>query len=463
MKITSFLILVVLSVLITACGTTEVTNNETSANLEESDIEVVTSEPIEDSVPATPIPEDTPIPENTPTPIPPTAIPATPTSEPVEEIVEPVEEIVESDISDDTTDNTDADTASSSPMEINECSDIPDMTQRSMCEMAEQMGLSMEDMMEMAQEMGMLDEMDESTDHDVMNMDIEDMEGMDGINPCLEVEEEYRSRCEESIRREVKQNTEGESQESDGYYIDGDFDPNDLPKVAKANFVELDKIGRTSKLRSGVGHDYAFNTSEYDPTGASCRSMKHYMIPIGVPLENALYSITPHTFEWMSIKFFSPVDGVVQDVVYSYNSYGPEAQFTISSDDHAGYYFNFYHVNLDPSLVLGAKVTAGQYIGHLGSEEAWVEIGVEVRVNSRESHLVSFIQIATDEVLSEYQSRGLNSSADVIVTKEDRDAKPLVCDRNSEAGWFEGGGSYKPTESFMIWQFESDENWFFFD
>ena len=48
MKITSFLILVVLSVLITACGTTEVTNNETSANVEESDIEVVTSEPIED-------------------------------------------------------------------------------------------------------------------------------------------------------------------------------------------------------------------------------------------------------------------------------------------------------------------------------------------------------------------------------------------------------------------------------
>ena len=232
MKITIFLILVVLSVLITACGTTEVTNNETSANVEESDIEVVISEPTEDSVPATPIPEDTPVPENTPTPIPPTAIPATPTSEPVEEIVEPVEEIVEPDISDDPTDNTDADTASSSPMEINECSDIPDMTQRSMCEMAEKMGMSMEDMMEMAEEMGMLDDMDTGTD-DVMTMDIADMEVMGGINPCLEVEEDYRSRCEESIRREVKQNTEGENQESDGYYIDGDFDPNDLPKVAR--------------------------------------------------------------------------------------------------------------------------------------------------------------------------------------------------------------------------------------
>ena len=77
--------------------------------------------------------------------------------------------------------------------------------------------------------------------------------------------------------------------------------------------------------------------------------------------------------------------------------------------------------------------------------------------------MVSFIEVTTDEVLSEYQSRGLKSASDVIITKEERDAKPLVCERDTEAGWFEGGGSYKPTESFMIWQFESDENWFFFN
>ncbi|MAT07746.1 MAG: hypothetical protein ACJ0A8_00790 [Dehalococcoidia bacterium] len=451
MKITSFLILVVLSVLITGCGTNTEPSEEISSNTESS-VEVAVSEPIEESDPAEPVATDTPTPENTPTPIPPTVIPATPTTEPTQ-----VPTIVPTQIPTETDDST-----TSSPMEINECSDIPDLTQRSMCEMAEKMGMSMEDMMEMAEEMGMLDDMDEGEDHDVMTMDIADMEGMGGINPCLEVEEEYRSRCEESIRREVKQNTEGENQESDGYYIDGEFDPDNLPKVAKANFAELEKLGRTSKIRSGVGHDYSFNTSEYDPTGASCRSMKHYMIPVGVPRDNALYSTTPHTFDWMSIKFFSPVDGVVQDVVYSSNSYGPEAQFTISSDEHGGYYFNFYHVNLDPSLIFGSKVTAGQYIGHLNGV-AWAEIAVEVRVNSRESYLVSFLQVATDEVLSEYQARGLNSVSDVIVTKEERDANPLPCDRDSEAGWFEGSSKYKEDEAYMVWAFESDENWFFFD
>lgn len=455
MKIISFVTILVLSLIIIGCGTTTETSGKVNSNTDSS-VEVAISEPIEESATAEPVTTDTPVPTKTPTP-PPTVIPATPTTEPTQVPTELPTEVPTA-VSTET-----VDTTTSSPMEIDECSDIPDLTQRSMCEMAEKMGMSMEDMMEMAEEMGMLDDMELNADHDVMNMDIADMEGMGGINPCLEVEEEYRSRCEESIRREVKQNTEGENQESDGYYIDGEFDPDNLPKVAKANFAELDKLGRTSKLRSGVGHDYSFNTSEYDPTGASCRSMKHYMIPVGVPRDNNSYSITPHTFEWMSIKFFAPVDGVIQDVVYSANSYGPEAQFTISSDEHAGYYFNFYHVNLDPSLVLGSKVTAGQYIGHLGNEESWAEIAVEVRVNSRESQLVSFLQVATDEVLEEYKARGLNSASDVVLTKEERDANPLPCDRDSEAGWFEGSSRYKEDTAYSIWAFESDENWFFFD
>ena len=209
----------------------------------------------------------------------------------------------------------------------------------------------------------------------------------DGVpNPCDDVDELYKSRCEESLRQDrIRESTDGEKKEETGYYIEGTFDPDNIPKVAKANFAELDKISRTSKFRSGVGHDFSFNTPEFDPTGASCRSMKHYMIPVGVPKENELYSRTPHAFEWMTIKFFAPTDGVIQDVIYTMNSYGKEAQFTISSNDHAGYYFNFFHVALDPNLVLGSKVKAGQYIGTLGSEEAWVEIAVEVRIGSREA------------------------------------------------------------------------------
>ena len=303
MRIISFVIILVLSLLVIGCGTTTEPSEEINSNTGSS-VEVAVSEPIEESAPAEPVATDTPTPEDTPTPLPPTVIPTTTTTEPTQ-----VPTTVPTQIPTETDDST-----TSSPMEIDECSDIPDLTQRSMCEMAEKMGMSMEDMMEMAEEMGMLDDMDTGTD-DVMTMDIADMEGMDGNNPCLEVEEEYRSRCEESIRREVKQNTEGENQESDGYYIDGEFDPDNLPKVAKANFAELEKLGRTSKIRSGVGHDYSFNTSEYDPTGASCRSMKHYMIPVGVPTDNALYSTTPHTFDWMSIKFFAPIDGVIKNKI----------------------------------------------------------------------------------------------------------------------------------------------------
>ena len=53
--------------------------------------------------------------------------------------------------------------------------------------------------------------------------------------------------------------------------------------------------------------------------------------------------------------------------------------------------------------------------------------------------------------------------SDVIVTREARDAKPLPCDRTSEAGWFEGSSRYKEDYSYSTWAFESAENWFFFN
>ena len=118
---------------------------------------------------------------------------------------------------------------------------------------------------------------------------------------------------------------------------------------------------------------------------------------------------------------------------------------------------------LNSDLTVGSEVTAGQQIGTLGSEDAWIEIAVEARVNSRESHLLSFLQVASDEVLEEYKARGLGSVSDVIITKEERDSNPLACDRNSEAGWFTGSNNYQPDEAFMTEVFESSDHWFFFN
>ena len=275
-------------------------------------------------------------------------------------------------------------------------------------------------------------------------------------NPCTELSGDNKARCETEIANDPAFGGSGSN------FVKS-FDPNYIPKIAKSNFTELDKLGRVSKFRSVNGHDFSFNTSEYDPSGTNCRSMKHYMTPVGLPRENALVHITPHTFEWMSIKFFAPTDGVIGDVVHSHSHGEPESQFTIGSTEYPGYYFGFYHVKLAPGLEDGSEVKAGQQIGTLGNEESYAEISVEARVSSREIHLMSFLQVATDEVFEEYRARGINSVSDVIISKEDRDANPIACDRNSEAGWFEGSYKYKPSETFMTWVFESSDNWVFLD
>jgi len=274
------------------------------------------------------------------------------------------------------------------------------------------------------------------------------------------VVEEYRKRCEESLAADRLK----ESGQSGSYYAES-FDPDNISKAAKFNFAELDKFSRMSKLRSGVGHDYSFPSAEYDPDGKSCRSMKHYFVPIGVPRDNASYRTTPHTFEWMSLKFFAPADGVITNVEYSTTSDGEEAQFSIQSTDYPGYYFNFLHVKPSQGLVEGSLVEAGQQIGTSGNEESWGEIGVEVRVNSRESYFVSFLQVVTDQVLEAYVDRGLVSVSEAIVTRGQRDATPLACGGNAPpaARWFEGSSKFNPDDEFIIWQFESTDNWFFFD
>jgi hypothetical protein len=297
-------------------------------------------------------------------------------------------------------------------------------------------------------------------------------------NPCASLTGTDKEKCEETLKDNpyarptedpnntgrADPNARLETDEIDysNIYLEN-YDPDNLPKIAKANFTELDKFSRMSKIRSGVGHDFSYQTPEYDFTRSNCKSMKHYFMPAGVPRENAAYAHTPHTFEWMSIKFFSPVDGIIVGVSYFENEYGTEAQFTIASTEHPGYYFLFFHLALDPNLGEGSVVQAGQQIATLGSEDAWGEIAVSAKIGPGDHRLLSFLQVANDEVLQEYVARGVEVPSDAIVTKEQRDANPLACD-DSEAGWFFGSAkSGFEVKEFTDWVFESTDNWFFFD
>jgi hypothetical protein len=284
-------------------------------------------------------------------------------------------------------------------------------------------------------------------------------------NPCATVPKAFRKECEDSIKSDPNfgRADPNEGSNEDSTYVEN-FDPNNIPLIAKSNFTELAKFSRMTKLRSGVGHDYSARTPEYDPTHRNCKSMKHYFIPMGVPRSNSLYANTPHSFKWMSIKYFAPVDGTIQDTSYSKNPHGTEVSFTIESSEYLGYHFRFFHVALDPNLKDGSSVQAGQQIGTIGDEEAWGEILVEVRINADKLHLISFLQVATDKVFQEYKDRGVKTRLDATITKEYRDANPLACD-DSSAGWFVGSGRGEDpgNDQFQVWQFESTDNWVFFN
>ena len=304
-----------------------------------------------------------------------------------------------------------------------------------------------------------------------------DFSSSHSANPCISLPPGGKERCEESFKQNPNLRPENDANygkadpnarlatdevDYSNVYVDT-YDQDNLPKIASYNFSELDKYSRMSKIRSAVGHDFSYNTPEYDATRSNCKSMKHYFVPMGVPKENAAYQTAQHTFEWMSIKFFAPVDGRIVGVYYTETEYGTEANFTIASSEYPGYFFMFFHVALDPDLKQNSVVKAGQLIGTLGSEEAWGEIVVSIKIGPKDHRLVSFLDVATDEVVMEYKARGFKTVSDVIVTKEQRDANPLKCD-NSEAGWFHGT-SAAGTENtvFTTWVFESKDNWFFFD
>jgi outer membrane biosynthesis protein TonB len=280
-------------------------------------------------------------------------------------------------------------------------------------------------------------------------------------NPCANVPAVAKDECLKGIAQAKKDN-EGSEAWDKLKYADS-YDPANPPKIAKYNFTEIEKFSKISKIRSGVGHNYTPSTDEHDPTNKNCKSMKHYLIPVGVPNSSDLYAKTAHTFKWLSIKYFSPVDGYIVGVSYKQNSYGTESNFKIVSKNNPGFYFGYFHAALADGLKEGSEVKAGQQIGTFGDENTYGEIAVEVQVKNGKTYALSFLEVANESVFKEFSDEGINSANDVIITREYRDANPLACD-NSEAGWFIGSSRSGVLDmNFERWQFESGDNWFFFE
>ena len=199
----------------------------------------------------------------------------------------------------------------------------------------------------------------------------------------------------------------------------------DIPQFVSHDYIELDKIEYVSKFRSGSGHDYS---DDYE----TCRSMKHYYHP---------YSSVP---DWTSVNIYSPVDGTIVDLSVSNGT-----RVTIQSSLNPAYQFIIFHVEILPEIIKGHEVTAGEHIGNHANNSTISDIAVRIFTlhdGMPKQQLVSYFDVMTDSLFSDYQARGLQNRGDAVISAEDRDNDPLNC--NGEEFQLNAGETMHPGGGF---------------
>jgi len=195
-----------------------------------------------------------------------------------------------------------------------------------------------------------------------------------------------------------------------------DVDLNGIPRFIAEGGIELEKIQKVSKFRSGEGHDYS---DDFE----SCRSMKHYFYP-----EDGVDRAT--------VKIFSPVNGVVIGTTEEWD--GPElwkgTVVGIKAKDYEAFHLAIFHINLNNPLNVGDIVTAGQELGKSQKVSGTVSdfaVGVHTPNGYK---LLSYFDVMTNSLFQDYQARGVVSRDEAIISKEERDADPLTCDGEEFVG-----------------------------
>lgn len=186
-----------------------------------------------------------------------------------------------------------------------------------------------------------------------------------------------------------------------------------VPRIVTRDYIELGKIARVSRFRSGFGHDYADDAER-------CRSMKHYFQPVS-------------SLDWSRIVITSPVTGTISAIMDE-QTFGK--QLRLAPAGLSGVSVIIFHVTPDPSVAVGTSLAAGDRLGtHVGSATmSDVAIQLDTPGGRR---LVSYFDAMTDEVFAGYQARGAASRAALVIPAGERDASPLSC----SGGAFQDAGT----------------------
>ena len=309
-------------------------------------------------------------------------------------------------------------------MEQMNCESIRDEFQRMACEMSQQIGLDTDqsevdgcdaetDMMKR-----MMCKMTESTDMEEMieSMDMSEGSGQQDAQPTI--------------------------------------DPANPPKVATHNFIDLEPFIRITKIRAVYGHNYNYGSPEYDPTGASCSSMKHYF---DAYTTDQRWGGNFGSYDTSGIvKFYSPVDGDLYSIITNEIEQGTEYQFYLSPTGYQNLMFTFHHVDLLEEFINGGSVTAGQHIGYIIRPNGQGEIATMISGGGITEY-ISFFDVMSDEVFAEYQARGITSRAQMTISKEERAANPIPCNMGDDMGgkFYSASGD---EAAFNLWQ-DGPDNW----
>ena len=220
-----------------------------------------------------------------------------------------------------------------------------------------------------------------------------------------------------SCKKETQsENIYSQQSDSDSVIIQNnnyfDLPADSAPRFVNVSYIDLNKITRISRFRSGIGHDYS---DEFE----FCRSMKHYFDP-------GIYSND-------TIRIFSPVNG---KVVRMFSEWAGN-QIQIQSTDFPAFTFILFHVNSFPFVLENADLEPGQLIGyHIGNmtmSDIAVKVNTSVNGPKADSisqpglRLFSIFQLMSDSLFHNFQLKGIANRNDMIISEEDRNSSPLNC------------------------------------
>ena len=195
------------------------------------------------------------------------------------------------------------------------------------------------------------------------------------------------------------------------------IDPATAPNFVTANVVDLKSYGGVSKFRSGAGHDFSGG-------GESCRSMKHYFLPILTEGRVDDPSKIPQTIDPASnLPIVAPFDGEVTAI--QSEQYPLGKQIYLRPTGYVSYMVRLFHVYPLDTLTVGSKITAGERIG---SVLPWQQTDIAVQVMTLSGpQFISYFDVLADSAAAAYNDRSADVPEDFIISRQTRDQNPLSC------------------------------------